>query len=143
MANVVCEILVTKAPLEAPPKNHDSDAGARVDFWGAVRRLEDGREIEGWRLAQVRDEITNPESWLLMAEDDGVPVGMASAMPSREDHGKGDLVPGRCHLGFVFVVPVGSLIAFFVLAAIAGVLAAIPPARRAAKVVVLRAVTTE
>ena len=45
--------------------------------------------------------------------------------------------------GFVFIVPYGSLIVFFVLAAIAGVLAAIPPARRAAKVDVLRAVTTE
>jgi len=45
--------------------------------------------------------------------------------------------------GFVFIVPVGSLIVFFVFAAIAGVLAAIPPARRAAKVDVLRAVTTE
>jgi len=45
--------------------------------------------------------------------------------------------------GFVFVVPFGWLIAFFILAAIAGVLAAIPPARRAAKVDVLRAVTTE
>jgi putative ABC transport system permease protein len=45
--------------------------------------------------------------------------------------------------GFVFIVPVASLILFFVLAAVAGVLAAIPPARRAAKVDVLRAVTTE
>ncbi len=45
--------------------------------------------------------------------------------------------------GFVFTVPVGTLIVFFILAAIAGVLAAIPPARRASKVDVLRAVTTE
>jgi putative ABC transport system permease protein len=45
--------------------------------------------------------------------------------------------------GFVFIVPIGSLIVFFILAGIAGVLAAIPPARRAAKVDVLRAVTTE
>jgi putative ABC transport system permease protein len=45
--------------------------------------------------------------------------------------------------GFVFVVPFFWLIVFFVLAAIAGVLAAIAPARRAAKVDVLRAVTTE
>jgi putative ABC transport system permease protein len=45
--------------------------------------------------------------------------------------------------GFVFIVPYLTLIAFFVLAAIAGVLAAIPPARRASKVDVLRAVTTE
>jgi len=45
--------------------------------------------------------------------------------------------------GFVFVLPIGSLITFFVLAAVAGVVASIPPARRAAKVDVLRAVTTE
>lgn len=45
--------------------------------------------------------------------------------------------------GFVFTLPFGTLILFFVLAAIAGVVAAIPPARRASKVDVLRAVTTE
>src|SRR4029077_17992314 len=31
---------------DAPPRNHDN-AGALVDFWGVVRKLEDGREIEG------------------------------------------------------------------------------------------------
>ena len=45
--------------------------------------------------------------------------------------------------GFVFILPIATLIVFCILAAIAGVLAAIPPARRAAKVDVLRAVTTE
>src|SRR5215217_4982956 len=45
--------------------------------------------------------------------------------------------------GFVFELPVGTLIAVVILASIAGVLAAIQPARRAAKVDVLRAVTTE
>jgi len=45
--------------------------------------------------------------------------------------------------GFVFELPVGPLIAVAILAALAGVLAAIPPARRAARVDVLRAVTTE
>jgi putative ABC transport system permease protein len=45
--------------------------------------------------------------------------------------------------GFVLTVPVGTLIAVAILAALAGVLAAIPPARRAARVDVLRAVTTE
>ena len=47
MANFVCEVLLTEGPLEAPPQNHHGDAGATVDFWGVVRRLEDGREIEG------------------------------------------------------------------------------------------------
>jgi putative ABC transport system permease protein len=45
--------------------------------------------------------------------------------------------------GFVFELPWIWLIAIAVLAAVAGILAAIPPARRAARVDVLRAVTTE
>jgi putative ABC transport system permease protein len=45
--------------------------------------------------------------------------------------------------GFVFELPIVTLIVVFILAALAGVLAAWPPARRAAKVDVLRAVTTE
>jgi putative ABC transport system permease protein len=45
--------------------------------------------------------------------------------------------------GFVLTFPIVTLIVVTVLAAIAGVLAAIPPARRASKVDVLRAVTTE
>src|SRR5919202_151273 len=42
--------------------------------------------------------------------------------------------------GFVFELPVGTLIAVVILASIAGVVAAVQPARRAAKVDVLRAV---
>ncbi len=45
--------------------------------------------------------------------------------------------------GFVLTFPIGTLITLSVLAALAGVLAAIPPARRASRVDVLRAVTTE
>ena len=45
--------------------------------------------------------------------------------------------------GFVFELPVGTLIAVAILAALAGTLAAIPPARRASRVDILRAVTTE
>jgi len=47
MANFVGEVLLTEAPLKAPPQNHYGDAGAAIDFWGVVRRLEDGREIDG------------------------------------------------------------------------------------------------
>ena len=46
MANIVCEISVTQAPLAAPASDI-TDAGAVVDFWGVVRLIEDGREIEG------------------------------------------------------------------------------------------------
>jgi putative ABC transport system permease protein len=47
------------------------------------------------------------------------------------------------HNGFVFTIPIVALIAVFIVAALAGVAAAWQPARRAAKVDVLRAVTTE
>ncbi len=45
--------------------------------------------------------------------------------------------------GFTLTFPVFTLIVLTILAAIAGIVAAIPPARRAARVDVLRAVTTE
>jgi molybdopterin synthase catalytic subunit len=47
MANPVCEVLVTKAQLNAPENRMDPAAGARVDFQGIVRGSEDEREIEG------------------------------------------------------------------------------------------------
>src|SRR5262245_28912235 len=46
MANVVCEISVTQAPLTAQPRDIGG-AGAVIYFWGVVRPVEEGREIEG------------------------------------------------------------------------------------------------
>jgi molybdopterin synthase catalytic subunit len=46
MANSLCEILLTEAPLKALESDVLS-AGAVVDFSGVVRKLEDGREIDG------------------------------------------------------------------------------------------------
>jgi molybdopterin synthase catalytic subunit len=47
MANPVCEVLLTDAPLKASENDGDPAAGAVVDFWGVVRGVEDRREIEG------------------------------------------------------------------------------------------------
>src|SRR6266536_4431690 len=47
MANPVCEVLLTEALLKAPENDADPAAGAIVVFWGVVRELEDGREIDG------------------------------------------------------------------------------------------------
>jgi|ERR1043166_425115 molybdopterin synthase catalytic subunit len=47
MANSVSEVLLTKARLKALTQDGDPDAGAIVDFWGVVRRLENGRSIVG------------------------------------------------------------------------------------------------
>src|SRR5881398_1905960 len=46
MANILCEVWLTEAPLMAREVGV-AGAGAILDFWGVVRRLEDGREIEG------------------------------------------------------------------------------------------------
>jgi molybdopterin synthase catalytic subunit len=46
MANVVCEISVTQAPLLVQGSDI-ACAGAVIDFWGIVRPIEDGREIDG------------------------------------------------------------------------------------------------
>ena len=46
MANFVCEISVTEALLAATGSDAVA-AGAVIDFWGVVRSIEDGREIEG------------------------------------------------------------------------------------------------
>jgi len=47
MAISVCEVSITEGPLDLPPSNEDTSAGAIVVFWGAVRALEEGREITG------------------------------------------------------------------------------------------------
>jgi molybdopterin synthase catalytic subunit len=47
MAISVCEVSLTDAPLILPDANDDPEAGAVVVFWGAVRSIEDGREITG------------------------------------------------------------------------------------------------
>ena len=47
MAISVCEVSLTDVPLVLPEANDDPEAGAVVVFWGAVRSIEDGREITG------------------------------------------------------------------------------------------------
>src|SRR4051812_49728759 len=47
MAISVCDVSLTESPLDLPMRNEDLGAGAVVVFWGAVRALEDDREITG------------------------------------------------------------------------------------------------
>lgn len=60
MAISIWEISLTDAPLEWPDVLPDVEAGAVVDFWGVVRELEDGRQIEGiryevhWAMAEYQ-----------------------------------------------------------------------------------------
>jgi molybdopterin synthase catalytic subunit len=47
MANSVSQVLLTEARLQTPKEDVDLMAGAIVDFWGVVREMEDGHEIDG------------------------------------------------------------------------------------------------
>ena len=47
MAISVCDVSLTESALDLPDREHDPGAGAVVVFWGAVRSLEEGREITG------------------------------------------------------------------------------------------------
>lgn len=47
MAISISEILITNQPLQSPGELRDPGSGAVIDFWGKVRGIEDGRELEG------------------------------------------------------------------------------------------------
>ena len=47
MANSLCEVSITPAPLDLPARESNAAVGALVDFCGQVRALEEGREISG------------------------------------------------------------------------------------------------
>ena len=47
MANSICRVLLTDAPLAIPPDTLPVEVGGIVDFWGVVRRMEDGAPISG------------------------------------------------------------------------------------------------
>jgi GNAT superfamily N-acetyltransferase len=64
-----------------------------------------GTPTPDWRLAEVRATLAEPQTWFFIALDDDTPIGMATAMPSRDNDGDGELVPGLCYLDLIFVVP--------------------------------------
>ena len=47
MAISVCDVSLTESSLDLPEREDDPGGGAVVVFWGAVRSIEDGREITG------------------------------------------------------------------------------------------------
>ena len=66
------------------------DVDAAVDVYirsGTARR--GGGRMSDERIVQVGAMLRLPETWFFVAHDDGMPVGMAAAMPSREKEGAG------------------------------------------------------
>ena len=47
MANSICQVLLTDTPLAVPGGSLPAEVGGIVDFWGVVRRTEDGASIAG------------------------------------------------------------------------------------------------
>ena len=47
MANSICRVLLTEEPLAVFADSMPVETGAVVDFWGVVRRMEDGAPISG------------------------------------------------------------------------------------------------
>ena len=74
MAISVCEVSLTESPLILPPAQDDPEAGAIVVFWGAVRSLEDGREITGIDYEAHREMAEHQMQ--VVAENAGAKFGL-------------------------------------------------------------------
>ena len=57
------------------------------------------------QAARARGHVSNPEAFLLVAEDAGDVVGMALGTQGLADDGAGPPVRGLCHVSMVFVAP--------------------------------------
>lgn len=55
MANLVCDVLLTDAPLAVRADVPPAETGAVVDFWGVVRATESETQIAGLRYEAHRE----------------------------------------------------------------------------------------
>ena len=82
----------------------DVDAALSIYLRSNLVRRQ-GRAIPAERMEQVADNLRNPLTWFVIADAGGESVGMALAMPAREDAGAGPLIPGACYLDLIYVLP--------------------------------------
>jgi GNAT superfamily N-acetyltransferase len=82
----------------------DVDAALSIYLRSSLVRRK-GRPISSERVKQVADSLRNPVTWCLIANDAREPVGMALAMPARENAGAGPVIPGACYLDLIYVLP--------------------------------------
>ena len=94
MANSICRVLLTDAPLAVPADTLPVEVGGIVDFWGVVRRTEDEAAISGieyeahramaeHQLRQIAEEGTRTFRILQLSvlhRIGFVPVGEASLL---------------------------------------------------------------
>ncbi|HTE74606.1 MAG TPA: GNAT family N-acetyltransferase [Actinomycetes bacterium] len=85
----------------AAPADHE----AAIAVWAASDTARRGAPSPPEVPQMLRERFALGDVWVLVADDDGVVVGVAQGAPAREDGGTGPVLPGRCHLSMVFVAP--------------------------------------
>ena len=77
-----------------------------VAVWLAANTVRrEGLTPRSEQAARARGHVSNPEAFLLIAEDAGDVVGMALGTQGLADDGSGPPVRGLCHVSMVFVAP--------------------------------------
>src|SRR4051794_17258344 len=74
MAISVCDVSLTESALDLPEREDDRGAGAVVVFWGAVRALEEGREITGIEYEAHREMAVH--QMRMVAENSAAKFGL-------------------------------------------------------------------
>ena len=75
MANLVCEILLTEAPLDAPQK-HPIEAGAMVEFWGKFFTRDNGLTV----LRQISTNVCLSIGMTLVILSGGIDLSVGSVL---------------------------------------------------------------
>ena len=82
------------------------DIEPAVAVWLAANTVRrEGLTPRSEQAARARGHVSNPEAFLLIAEDAGDVVGMALGVQALSDDGAGAPVRGLCHISMVFVAP--------------------------------------
>ena len=82
-----------------------ADAAGAMRTWAAAHEARRGLPVEPEHLRRFRGHLGKPDAFLVVADDRGRIVGMALGEPALADDGAGPRLPGRCHVGAVFVEP--------------------------------------
>ena len=82
------------------------DIEPAVAVWLAANTARrEGLTPRAEQAARARGHVSNPEAFLLIAEDAGDVVGMALGVQALSDDGARAPVRGLCHVSMVFVAP--------------------------------------
>lgn len=82
-----------------------AEASDALQVFLAAESARRGRPVDAEDEVRVGERLKSGAGWLMVAADDLRLVGMAVGYDTRADDGAGDVVPGWCHLGMVFVHP--------------------------------------